>query len=613
MRNLEKFLNKRYKLMIGVISAFFLIVSFLNANNDAITFDEVAHIPAGYSYLTEHDYRLNPEHPPLIKALSAVPLVFMNLNFDITQDFWTQEINGQWTAGRHLLHEAGNNPDMIAFWARVPIVLISWLLGLFIFKWTQEIAGTTAGLLAFTLYSFNPNILGHNHYVTTDIGIAAFITFSFYYFLKFIKNPTWKNVFIGGLFLGLLHLAKFSSVIIIPIFGLILITYPFFRKFNWQETGGNIFVVKLKSLFEYLWKGIVAFAVSMLLVWVVYALVTYDMPKENLAKTIEFYFGGTDDNFKRIATYNALNAMNESTFTRPMSEYVLGVAMVFKRVSGGNSAYYFGEVSDDAFLSYFPMVFLMKETLPFLALLLMATGVMVYQASLAIKQCRVELFKETKRRFYDYVRTMPHQYTMCLFVIFYAYLSITGNLNIGLRHLFPIFPFLFILTSVKLITFIKKYDSSYQRIFKGAMTFLVAWIIIETILAYPYYLSYFNQTAGGPKHGHRYVTDSNADWGQDLKRLDKFLEKHPEIDKIRVDYFGGDNPKNRLGEKYIQWWDSKRPIENGWYAVSTNFFQGSVHSKKSTPENSWQWALNYKPVYQVGTSILIYHITDQEE
>jgi hypothetical protein len=611
MKNLEKFLSKKYKWIIGIVSAFFLIVSFLNANNDAITFDEVAHIPAGYSYLTEHDYRLNPEHPPLIKAASAIPLVFMDLNFDTTQDFWTEKVNGQWAAGRHILHEAGNNTDLIAFWSRVPIILIAWILGLFIFKWTREIGGATAGVMAFILYSFNPNILGHNHYVTTDLGIAAFITFSFYYFIKFVKDPTWKNVLIGGLFLGLLHLAKFSSVIVLPIFGLILIVYPFFRRFKWQETSGSIVTTKLKSLFEYLGKGAAAFVISMLLVWVVYGLVTYEMPKENLTKTIEFYFGGDDDNFKRIATYNTLNSLNESAVTRPMSEYLLGVSMVFKRVAGGNAAYYFGEVSNDAFLSYFPMVFLMKETLPFLIILLAVTILMIWQAIKSAQQCKMESTKEIRRRFYDYMRTMPHHYVLCLFIVFYAYLSITGNLNIGLRHLFPIFPFLFILVSVKLVNFLKQFGSDRQKIFKTAAITLVALIALETILAYPYYLSYFNQAAGGPKNGHRYVTDSNADWGQDLKRLDKFLEEHPEIDKIRVDYFGGDNPKNRLGEKYVQWWDSKRPIENGWYAVSTNFFQGSIHSENSTTENSWQWALNYEPVYQVGTSILIYHITDQ--
>lgn len=140
--------------------------------------------------------------------------------------------------------------------------------------------------------------------------------------------------------------------------------------------------------------------------------------------------------------------------------------------------------------------------------------------------------------------------------------------------------------------------------------------MIEPIVNYPYYLSYFNEFAGGPKNGYHYVTDSNADWGQDLKRLKKFLDRHPEINKIRVDYFGGGNPQYYLGDKYIQWWDSKRPIEKGWYAISTNFLQGSVYDtrmkpngKPRKPDNeSWRWITKYNPSYQVGTSILIYNI-----
>jgi 4-amino-4-deoxy-L-arabinose transferase-like glycosyltransferase len=95
---------------------------------------------------------------------------------------------------------------------------LSLILGLFIFKWTRELAGIGAGLFALILYAFDPNILGHNHYVTTDLGIAAFVVFAFYYFLRFIKDPTWKNVFILGIFLSLVQLAKFSSILILPIF-----------------------------------------------------------------------------------------------------------------------------------------------------------------------------------------------------------------------------------------------------------------------------------------------------------------------------------------------------------------------------------------------------------
>jgi predicted membrane-bound dolichyl-phosphate-mannose-protein mannosyltransferase len=219
------FFEKHHKLLVALMLIFMFAVSVLNARNDSAIFDETAHIPAGYSYLKEHDMRLNPEHPPLLKDLAALPLLFFNPNFDTSKDFWTKDNAdaGQWNAGKVFLWDSGNDPDRIIFWSRIPIILLSLILGLFIFRWTRELAGTLAGLFALALYTFNPNILGHNHFVTTDIGIAAFIVFAFYYFSRFIKKPTWKNVFIFGLFLGLMQLAKFSSVLTFPIIFLVLI------------------------------------------------------------------------------------------------------------------------------------------------------------------------------------------------------------------------------------------------------------------------------------------------------------------------------------------------------------------------------------------------------
>ncbi|MDD5651976.1 MAG: glycosyltransferase family 39 protein [Candidatus Moranbacteria bacterium] len=609
-----KYLQKKYKAIIFIISAVFLTVSLINANNDAATFDEIAHIPAGYSYLTENEIRLNPEHPPLIKNLSAIPLLFMDLNFDTSQPFWTGDLprkwdEGQWAAGRHLLWEAGNDPDKIIFWSRVPIVLLSLLLGLFIFKWTKEIAGVLAGLLAFTLYSFDPNVLGHNHYVTTDIGVMVFLTFSFYYFIRFIKNPTWKNSVIGGIFLGLLHLAKFSSILTLPVLGLVLVAYPLFKKLKPNKS-------RLKEWFIYMGRGITAFIISLVMIWSLYAVNTFNTPQDVMAQAIDFNFPAHDENIKNVYTRDILHSLNETSLTRPLAEYGIGMGYVFRRVAGGNGAYFMGEVSDSAFASYFPTVFVLKETIPLLILILLTSIYTIYRIISSIKFGYKEFFEENFKSFLNWMRTGVTQYVLFGFILLYSYLSITGNLNIGLRHLFPIFPFIYILVAKKVHDFFRETHKRKLMLPKYLLTGLIIWILFEPIASYPYYMSYFNQFAGGPKNGYQYVTDSNADWGQDLKRLKWFLEDHPEIDKIRVDYFGGGNPSYYLGEKYIPWWDSKRPIEKGWYAVSTNFLQGSIYETRlkedGTPrkpdDESWRWVLNHEPEYQIGTSIFIYRV-----
>ncbi|KKQ53630.1 MAG: Glycosyl transferase family 39 [Parcubacteria group bacterium GW2011_GWD2_38_11] len=610
---MENFLKKHYHWIVLIIMSFFVTVSLLNAKNDTATFDEVAHIPAGYSYITQQDMRLNPEHPPLLKDLIGIPLAFLDLKFDTTQPFWTGEglnkiwDDGQWAAGKHLLYEAGNNPDQILFWARLPIVLISVILGLFLFMWGKEIAGILGGLFVLTLYAFDPNILGHNHYVTTDIGIAAFLTFAFYYFLKFIKNPTWKNVAVGGIFLGLVSSVKFSSLMAFPILGLVLLGYPLIKKISHNDIEIKEKFLRTKLFFSYLIKGVAAFAISMVIVWILYFANTYNMPQDVIARQINFSFPSNDTNPLSIATNSALTALNSSTMLRPYAEYFLGVTMVFKRVAGGNGAYFLNNVSGKASTIYFPLVFLIKETLPFLVLILFSLLYTGGQIVNSFKKSIIE--KAVRKNFKRFLQTGVMQYSLFGFIVLYSYLSITGNLNIGLRHLFPIMPLAYLLVTKKVFDFLRHKHFVTKHQLHVLFAILIIWIVMIPVFSYPNYVSYFNETVGGSKNGYKIVTDSNVDWGQDLGRLKIFLDQNPQIEKINVDYFGGGNPAYYLGDKYISGWDSKRPIEAGWYAISVNSLQVSIYDKMNkTPENNYAWTQQYEPVDMIGNSIMIYYI-----
>lgn len=615
------------------------VVSTLNAWNDTAIFDETAHIGASYSYVAKQEIRLNPEHPPLIKNLAGLPLLFLNLNFDTNQPFWTGELpgkwdEGQWASGRHLLYGAGNDPDKIIFWSRMPIVLLSLLLGWFIFRWTRALAGISAGLFALALYAFDPNILGHNHFVTTDLGIAAFFTFAFYFYLKFIKEPSWKNVALAGLFLGLLQLTKFSFMIALPILALATVIYPLTKR-NRDSKEKSVWRFKLKKLAQYCAKGFLVFLFSLVVVWALYFLNTLKMSRETVAKAIDFNFPpGQTQNIKEVYTRKVLHGLNENAITRPLAIFGEGIGYVFRRVAGGNGAYFMQEVSSTAFPAYFPTVFAIKEPLAILFFMLLAVFLSFgnnfrgfFRSFQAEKKMEV---------FSDFIRHNIIVLSMSAFVFLYAYVSVTGNLNIGFRHLFPILPFAYILTAKVLFDFLGRISSPAKKIWGTAFAALILFLVSGTVAAYPYYMSYFNQTAGGPKNGYKYVTDSNADWGQDMRRLKEWVElqnkragykecfieyhslglnntrtvcKEP-IEKIRVNYFGAADPKYYLGkDRFIDWWDSKRPIEPGWYAISVNSLQGSLYDKQKKDEDSYRWLKNIQPVAQVGTSIFIYYVT----
>src|SRR3989344_4140327 len=126
----------------GLILLAALALAFFSLRGDSITTDESPHIVSGYSYLTQKDMRLNPEHPPLIKDLAALPLLFQNLNAPVESASWTEDVNGQWEFGRLFFFESGNNPDSIMRASRTMMLLLLALTGIYLFKWARERYGS---------------------------------------------------------------------------------------------------------------------------------------------------------------------------------------------------------------------------------------------------------------------------------------------------------------------------------------------------------------------------------------------------------------------------------------------------------------------------------------
>jgi hypothetical protein len=125
---------KKYSLHIATFLILgFVILSIHLAWADSLTYDERAHIPAAYSYIRYGDIRLNPEHPPLLKDLAGIPLLFLNLDFPLTSLEWQNGPNEQWTVGSKFIsctnpEEACNDARTLAFWARIPLILVATLL-----------------------------------------------------------------------------------------------------------------------------------------------------------------------------------------------------------------------------------------------------------------------------------------------------------------------------------------------------------------------------------------------------------------------------------------------------------------------------------------------------
>ena len=577
------FSNKFVNILAVFLLLCMLAVAFLSMKNDSLTMDEQAHIPAGYGYMHEQDYRLNPEHPPLLKDLAAIPLLFMRLNFDKEFSAWENDVNGQWATGLKFIFNSGNNPDKIIFWARIPMLLILMLFGFYIFKWTKELFGPRSALFALFLFSFSPTFIAHGRLVTTDVSAAAAFFIATYYFIKWTKNPSKKNLIIAGIVFGIAQLIKFSLFLLVPTFGLFLIIWIIIAK---------------KRFWSYIGKFILILAIGYLVIYPVYQYHVLNYPPQKQvsdAKSI-------------LASYSIRPLANLIIFTadkpilRAYSQYLLGLLMVFQRASGGNTTFFMGEINNQAWVTYFPTVYAIKEPLALHILTIIAMLFLVWSSSTLASNFRQSL----KNNFPEWM--------MLLFIIIYWLFSIKSNLNIGVRHILPTFPFVYVLISGQLKRFSDyiKNKKIFSKICYALFAFCLIWYAISSFSVFPYYLTYFNELVGGAKNGYIYVTDSNLDWGQDLKRLANWVDEN-NISKIKLDYFGGDDPQYRLGDKFEPWHGDYNPEEakNSYLAVSATFLQGGRGFPVpgfNYKSGEYRWLYNHQPVAVIGNSIFVYYI-----
>ena len=271
---------------ILILTTFFL--ALFSIQEETFTFDETAHVGAGFSYLTQKDMRLNPEHPPLIKNISAFPLLFLDLNFPGDHPSWTQEEPPQWwfqfDFANQFLYHSGNNPDKILFWSRIPMILVFIFLGWFIFFWAKEMFGNKTALLSLFLFSFSPTLLAHGRLVTTDIAAALGTVLATYFWLKFLKNPAKKNIISAGLIFGLTMLFKFSLIVLVPFFALLTLVYI------WIKPKEELSLSKLNYLFLSLMVIIVG---MVLIVFPVYQFHTLNYPAQRQIRDTQYLITNT--------------------------------------------------------------------------------------------------------------------------------------------------------------------------------------------------------------------------------------------------------------------------------------------------------------------------------
>lgn len=615
-----------FLVMILVMSGALMVYA---SKTDSAIMDELAHIPAGYSYVHELDYRLNPEHPPLLKALSALPVLFLAPAFPVSDPAWATALNGQWDIGRKFLYGSGNDADKIIFLARLAPIFLTLLLSLLIFMIAKDLFGSKWALLPTALFAFSPSVLAHGHYVTTDLAAAFGILLTIYAILGELSEPSRKKLIWAGVAFGIAQLLKFSAVLLGPYFLMLALAWAIFSLSTDSPLGiSGRLKFFFSVFFKKLWTMTLVFVIGVVIViYPAYFLFTRNYPQaRQTADTAEYlstFAGGPPSAGKScnptrcLAEATILATKNE--LTRPLAQYALGVLMVTQRSAGGNSNYFLGDISNTGSRTYFPIVFALKETLPTLIFLLLA---LLLGLASVFKSAK-DKSKTFAQKTFLYFQNNFAQFSFALFIAFYWFMSVRSPLNIGFRHLIPTIPlFYLILTSAW-----KKWVASGAAWPKKALiALLLIWFGAETAFAAPYFLSYFNEIGGGVPGGYRYVTDSNYDWGQDFLRFRDWAKENLNGEKIAVDYFGAASLEYYLPGQAVSWSSSKgdpRKENIHWLAVSINTLEGAfgkllyVFKRDPADEYSWLGAIRPpvnemggvpKPDMRAGTTIFIYRL-----
>jgi 4-amino-4-deoxy-L-arabinose transferase-like glycosyltransferase len=560
------------------------------------TVDEPIHVAAGYQWL-HGKYDLDVEHPPLARLFFGLDRFRTYTMTNVTQDRALQ--------GNELLYRGGTYRQNLA-WARAGN-LPFFLLGLLaVFLWAKWLEGVPAGIVAVALFAALPPVLAHAGLATTDMAAAATVAMALYCFARWLDEPSWRRTLLLGIAVGVGLLSKFSFLLFFPVGAVVLLVPRLSRVRHaprlagaalisfllvcvaYRFETGRFYEIRLRSMPPGTMEHMAArYGREPGYEWVRPDLVgRYNAfaeyaKKKNGKVGIDFVdwakaaghpsplAGRQGDTLRgapplppvplRDRALEPFRSAGRWLSTRvpiPAITFFAGADYVRFHTKSGHAAFLLGNRSTSGWWYYFPVVLFFKTPLPFLALAI--TGLFFL-----------------RRNAVAYV-------PLALLAV-----SMTSSINIGVRHILPIYPFLTIAAAVATVVLWRRR--------RFPVLLLLSWYFVGTALAHPNYLAWFNEAAG--RHPERIAVDSNLDWGQDLFRLADYAERQ-QLSPLYVSYFGSARWRDHL--------PTARPLPParctpGWIAISE--MQPILDR---TP--AFQWLEHHRPVKRIGASIRLYYV-----
>jgi len=465
-------------------------------HGQSLTWDEDDHIFAGYESWKTHDFGLNPEHPPMVKQLATLPLLPLHLKVPPLQNrFFKSEA---YFDGYQLLFHNGPadgghyTANTLVFRARLPTLFFAIAAALLVFFATREMFNVRAALIALTLFCFDPTLLAFGAYVTTDMAASCTIFATIYALWRYVQRPTPARLIVVGISAGLALAAKHSTVLLAPMLVLLLAGELATRALSARRPRDTSQTTLPRTALHYIAALAVITFIGVAVLWAFYGFRYAARPAPLvLSPSLTDYVGP-------LAGIQARGILLAARFHLLPESYLYGLADV-RKMANDMPSFFFGHVYQHGIWYYFPVVFLIKSTL---ALLL----------SLALT-----LFAIAR----GYLRNARALWFLIAPPAFYFAVAMSSHLNIGARHILPVWVFCCVLAGAGLSALIQ-----HNRRWLYPVAALLLFQIATTLHASPNYIAYSNEAWGGPTHTYRYLSDSNTDWGQQLLATSTYLRDH---------------------------------------------------------------------------------------
>jgi hypothetical protein len=513
---------------------FFLAHAAYCARVNSVTPDEYVHVPAGLSVLQTGSARMDHAgSPPLVRAFEALPLLLQKP--DVDYESRTFEKDMKYAFGWDFMRRNMARYHALFFWPRMMAALLGALCALLVFAAARSLYGNTAGLAALALFCFLPEAAAHASLATVDMGAALLVFAAFWMYLRYLDNPGAAHAAAAGAVAGMALLAKYSAALVLPAMLLATVLY--------QVQGEHR---KRGVMASRVWSGFALACAAAL--FVVNAGFGFDGSFQPLASQAVQ---------SPLLKSMAQGVMGRIPFPLP-ALYVNALdAQMFKKELYFNY-YLMGHLSKQGFPQYFLMALALKTPLPLLGFVL---GAFVLS------------FRKTTR-FTEIALWLPP-------LLFVTVFSLYIKVDLGVRYMLPIMPFLVVLASG---AFVRLWQ--WRRELAGA---LAAMSCASLLFVFGNPLAYFNTLSGGDANKHLFLVESNLDWGQNLVRLKNYMDKN-DIETVRLASYTLAAPQ-AYGIKSE--WAPCEP-DKGVIAISVNYLHG-VDPFLNRPRDCFDWLRNRKP------------------